>query len=138
MGGTSIPSTSAIGSSHPSFSFDFLGACLLGDPLEAMASVLPDGLFEDIERTTPFKFAQDIVESQIAVFLFNPYINTRFLFLFSFLIHFLCFRILSDLLLRGPTFWNTCVPIPTLKLLSTPKSVNLNIPWCPNTKSLPD
>jgi hypothetical protein len=67
LGGTSILSTSGIDSSCPPFSFDFLGAHLLGNPLEALASVLPDGLFEDIGRTTPFIFAQDIIESQIAV-----------------------------------------------------------------------
>jgi hypothetical protein len=57
LGGTSIPSTSRVGPSGASCSFDFLGAHLLGDPLEALAFVLPDGLFEDIGRTTPFKFA---------------------------------------------------------------------------------
>lgn len=73
LGGTSIPSTSGIGSSRPPFSFEFLGARLLGEPLEALASVLSDGLFEDIGRTTPFKLAQDIVESQIAVHLSFPF-----------------------------------------------------------------
>jgi hypothetical protein len=70
IGGTSFPGTSKAGPSGASRSFDFLGVRLLGDPLEALASVLPDGLFEDVERTTPFKFAQDIVEPQIAVFFF--------------------------------------------------------------------
>jgi hypothetical protein len=55
-----VPSTSGAG-------FDFLGTRLLGDPLEALASVLPNGLFQDVGRTTPFKFAQGIIESQIAV-----------------------------------------------------------------------
>jgi hypothetical protein len=59
-GETPVPST-------PGAGFDFLGIRLLGDPLEALASVLPDGLFQDVGRTTPFKFAQDIIESQIAV-----------------------------------------------------------------------
>jgi hypothetical protein len=68
LGGTSIPSTSGAGPSVASCTFDFLGVRLLGDPLEAIASILPDGFFEDIGRTTPFKFAQDIIESQIVVF----------------------------------------------------------------------
>jgi hypothetical protein len=52
LGETSIPSTS-----NAPGTFDFLGVRLLGDPLEALASVLPDGLFEDIGKTAPFKFA---------------------------------------------------------------------------------
>jgi hypothetical protein len=67
--------------------FHFLGARLLGNPLEALASVLPARLFEDIERTTPFKFAQDIIESQIAVYFLNS-IDNRSLLLWSFLITF--------------------------------------------------
>jgi hypothetical protein len=70
LGGTSFPGTSEAGPSGASHSFNFLGVRLLGDPLEALASVLPDELFEDVGRTTPFKFAQDIVEFQIVVFLF--------------------------------------------------------------------
>jgi hypothetical protein len=50
LGETPVPSTSGAG-------FDFLGIRLLSDPLEALASVLPDGLFEDFGKTTPFKFA---------------------------------------------------------------------------------
>jgi len=68
LGETSISSTSEAGLSNALGTFDFLGVRLLGDPLEALASVLPDRLFEDIGKTTPFKFAQDIIESQIAVF----------------------------------------------------------------------
>jgi hypothetical protein len=67
LGETSVPSTLRGGLPNAPGTFDFLGAHLLGDPLEALASVLPDGLFEDIGKTTPFKFAQDIIESQIAV-----------------------------------------------------------------------
>jgi hypothetical protein len=70
LGGTTLPDTSEAGPSGASGSFDFLGVRLLSDPVEALASVLPDGLFEDVRRTMPFKFAQDIVESQITVFLF--------------------------------------------------------------------
>jgi hypothetical protein len=68
LGGTSIPSTSGAGPSSAPCTFDFIGVRLLSDPLEALTSVLPNGLFEDIGKTTPFKFAQDIIESQIAVF----------------------------------------------------------------------
>jgi hypothetical protein len=57
LGETSIPSTSEAGLSNASGTFDFLGDRLLDDPLEALASVLPDGLFEDIGKTAPFKFA---------------------------------------------------------------------------------
>jgi hypothetical protein len=67
LGETSISSTSEAGLSNALGTFDFLGVRLLGDPLEALASVLPDRLFEDIGKTTPFKFAQDIIESQITV-----------------------------------------------------------------------
>lgn len=65
-----VPSSSGGGPSNAPGTFDFLGARLLNDPLEALASVLPAGLFEDIGRTTPFKFAQDIIESQSAVRFF--------------------------------------------------------------------
>lgn len=55
-----VPSSSGAGPSNDPSTFDFLGAHLLGDPLKALASVLPVGLFEDIGRTTHFKFAKDI------------------------------------------------------------------------------
>jgi hypothetical protein len=55
--GTSIPSSSGAEPSNAPCKFDFLGVRLLGDPLEALAFMLPDGLFEDIGKTTPFKFA---------------------------------------------------------------------------------
>jgi hypothetical protein len=101
---TPVPSTSGAG-------FDFLGIRLLGDPLEALASVLPNGLFQDVGRTTPFKFAQDIVESQIAVPSSCVFSSLFFFLAVSNL--FLRSRILSDPLQHGLTSWNTCEPIPT-------------------------
>jgi len=108
LGETPVPSTSGVG-------FDFLGIRLLGDPLEALASVLPDGLFEDVGKTTPFKFAQDIVESQIAVPFFRFLLITAPFFPLVISHHFLFFlsKILFDPLQLGPTFWSTCAPTPT-------------------------
>jgi hypothetical protein len=101
---TPVPSTSGAG-------FDFMGIRLLGDPLEALASVLPDDLFRDVGRTTPFKFAQDIVESQIAVHSSCVFSSLFFSLVVSNL--FLRSRILSDPSQHCLTSWNTCETIPT-------------------------
>jgi hypothetical protein len=105
-GETPVPSTLGAG-------FDFLGNRLLGDPLEVLESVLLDGLFRDVGRTTPFKFAQDIIESQIAVPPSCFFIDNCSFFPLAVSHHFLRSRILFDPSPPGLTFWSTCAPTPT-------------------------
>jgi hypothetical protein len=129
--GTSFPGTSEAGPSGASRSFDFLGVCLLCDPLEALASILHDRLFEDCQENYAFQIRLRHRRIPNRDIFLLPSTSTCFLFLLLFVNCFLHFRIPFEPSLPSLT------SSPTSRLSSVLKSIVLSISWCLKTRSLP-